>query len=151
MRQGLTFALHSTELVMAQTNQELMETLFGNMASSGWTHTFEDALADDLIWTATGSSPLAGRYASKQAYLTQVLGPIRERLATTPRPVVDGILIDGDQVCMRFHGEGGRGKNGADFNMEYCWIMKLRDGKIVEVVAYYDSVKLTALFEDGRS
>jgi uncharacterized protein len=136
------------ELEMAQTNRELMETLFSNIASSGWTHMFEDALADDLIWTATGSSPLAGRYASKQAYLTQVLGPIRERLAPPPRPVVDGILIDGDQVCMRFHGEGGRGKNGADFNMEYCWIMKLRDGKIVEVVAYFDSVKLTALFED---
>jgi len=46
---------------------------------------------------------------------------------------------------VQFHGEGGVGKNGANFDMQYCWVIKIRNQKIVHVTGYYDSVKMTAL------
>jgi ketosteroid isomerase-like protein len=32
--------------------------------------------------------------------------------------------------------------------MDYCWVMRLHEGRIAHVTGYYDSVKMTALFRD---
>jgi ketosteroid isomerase-like protein len=41
---------------------------------------FLDALANDLTWTATGSSPTSGTYHGKQEYLEKVYRALDERL-----------------------------------------------------------------------
>ena len=60
---------------------------------------------------------------------------------------MQNILVDGDTACVQFHGAGGVGKNGADFDMQYCWVIKIRNQKIVHVTGYHDSVKMTALLQ----
>jgi hypothetical protein len=42
-------------------NTALIQDLFGSIAQEGWSTKFNDALADDLVWVATGSSPVADR------------------------------------------------------------------------------------------
>jgi hypothetical protein len=42
----------------------------------------------------------------------------------------------GDTACVQFHGEGGVGKNGANIDMQYCWVIRLRDGLIAHVTGY---------------
>ena len=116
------------------------------MASAGYNHDFLDALSDDIIWTATGSSPLAGRYEGKKEYSERILIPLRDRLATPVKPIIDMILADGEWGIVQFHSEGVSGRNGADFSMQYCWIMKVVDQKITEVIGYYDSAKMRDLF-----
>jgi len=126
----------------------LVEDLFGRITEEGFADKFRDALADDLVWVATGTSPAAGRYEGKQVYLDQIIRRLHDALESWPKAVVENIMVDGDTACVQFHGEGGVGKNGADFDMQYCWVMKLRDRKIVHVTGYYDSVKMTALLAD---
>src|SRR5258708_13266654 len=43
-------------------NKVLIQDLFASIAQEGWSTKFNDALADDLVWVATGSSPVAGTY-----------------------------------------------------------------------------------------
>jgi ketosteroid isomerase-like protein len=50
-------------------NTALIQDLFASIAEEGWSTKFNDALADDLVWVATGSSPVAGTYKGKQLYL----------------------------------------------------------------------------------
>ena len=50
-------------------NTALIQDLFASIAQEGWSTKFNDALADDLVWVATGSSPVAGTYKGKQVYL----------------------------------------------------------------------------------
>ncbi len=79
---------------------------------------------------------------------TKIIKRLGDRLQSWPKPVVENIVVDGDTACVQFHGEGGVGKNGANFDMQYCWVLRLRDGLIAHVTGYYDSVKMTALFHD---
>ena len=129
-------------------NKALIQDLFASIAQEGWSTKFNDALADDLVWVATGSSPVAGTYKGKQVYLEKIMKRLGDRLLSWPKPVVENIVVDGDTACVQFHGEGGVGKNGANFDMRYCWVIRLRDGLIAHVTGYYDSVKMTALFHD---
>ncbi|WP_319517739.1 hypothetical protein [uncultured Martelella sp.] len=40
------------------------------------------------------------------------------------------------------------GKNGADFSMDYCWLMRIKDNFVKELWGYYDTGKMTRLFEE---
>lgn len=133
---------------MRTSTRSVIEDLFGRITAAGWSENFLAALDDGLIFTASGTSPVAGRYVGKRVYQEKVLKRFDERLESWPKPIVDNMIVDGDSACVQFHSEGGLGKNGADFNMHYCWVMKLRDQKIVEITGYYDSAKMFALFKD---
>ena len=78
--------------------------------------------------------------------------PLRAVLESLPIPIVDQILVDGDRVMVVWHSEGVRGKNGADYDMNYAWIMRvaLEDGelRIVEVKGFYDGQKVANVFQD---
>lgn len=126
----------------------ILENLFCQVAGSGWADDFAAALDEDLVFTAAGTSPVAGRYVGKQTYLDQILGRLGERLQSWPKPIVDKMIVDGNSACVQFHSKDGLGKNGADFNMQYCWVLNLRNEKIVEITGYYDSGKMIALFKD---
>lgn len=82
----------------------------------------------------------------KQVYLDEVLTPLRGVLETLPVPIVDKILVDCDWAVVNWHSEGVKGKNGADYDMSYVWIMRIAEGKIVEVIGFYDGAKVTAVF-----
>ena len=128
------------------TTRAFVENLFAAIAGSGFRETFLQSLSDDVVWTATGSSPLSGRYQSKKTYCENVLGKLHGKLESSPRPTVDRILVDGSWACVYFHTAGVRALNGDDFSMEYCWLLNVRDEKIVEVVGFYDGNKMTKLF-----
>lgn len=130
------------------SNKSFIRNLFRDIAADGFAKKFEDALDDELVWVATGSSPLSGEYKGKQVYLQKIIGRLHARLQSWPKVVVENILVDGHVACVQFHGEGGVGKNGANFDIQYCWVMKIRNQKIVHVTGYYDSVKMSNLFKD---
>jgi ketosteroid isomerase-like protein len=61
----------------------LIQDLFANITREGWSTKFNDALADDLVWVATGSSPVAGTYEGKQVYLEKIIKRLGARLGWT--------------------------------------------------------------------
>ena len=71
------------------------------------------------------------------------------QLASWPMPIVDTMIVDGNMASVQFHSEGGKGHNGADFNMQYCWVIRLDRERIAEIWGYYDSGKMVALFDDA--
>ena len=66
----------------------LIRDLFADISQEGWSTKFNNALADDLVWIATGSSPVAGVYVGKQEYLEKIISRLDERLQSWPKPVV---------------------------------------------------------------
>src|SRR4051812_22420620 len=91
-----------------------LERIFSTLAQAGFGEPFLDVLSDDLVWTATGTSPVAGRYEGKDAYVEQVASRLRARLDGAPmHPIVDKILADGEWGTVTFRTEGVTGVNGA--------------------------------------
>jgi ketosteroid isomerase-like protein len=130
----------------SEATRHTLTTVFADISRTGFGEDFAAALADDLSFTATGDTPLAGHYTSKVEYRARVLDPLHERLATPIRPRIEQMLIEGEWGVIRFRSEGVVGKNGADFSMQYTWWLRVVDGRIVEIVGFYDTHKMHALF-----
>lgn len=134
------------------TTRAFIESLFTAVALDNFGTSFAAALSDDLVWTVTGSSPIAGTYEGKEVYIDQVLTPLRGVLDSLPVPRVEHIFVDGDWATVHWRSEGVKGKNGADYDMQYAWLMRTQAGhggerKIVEVIGFYDGQKVAAVFE----
>lgn len=135
-----------TETESSATN-EFFSDWFTRLEESGWTAgVFLDALADDLVWTATGTSPVSGVYHGKSAYIAGVYQALDERLDTWPVPTVVRIIAQGDWAVVEFESTGGRGHNGTDYTMRYCWVMRRNGSQVTEVIGYYDTAKVVELF-----
>src|SRR5258707_12189090 len=119
------------------SNESFIRDLFNDIAADGFEKEFDDALHEDLVWVDPGSSPVSGEYKGKQVYLEKIIRRLHDRLQSWPKAVVENILVDGDTPFVQFNGEGGVGKNGANFAMQYCWVMKIRNRKIAHVTGYY--------------
>jgi uncharacterized protein len=47
--------------MMTTSTRTFLSNLFTSISPSGFRETFVNAVSDKAIWTATGTSPLAGR------------------------------------------------------------------------------------------
>ncbi|WP_413728153.1 nuclear transport factor 2 family protein [Sodalis sp. RH19] len=132
---------------MSEENRQFLSSLFQSVANQGWGENFMAALHEDLEFNALGTSPVSGCYRGKINYRNNLLNHLDDKLESWPVPIIDAMIVDGDYACLRFHATGGKGKNGVNFNMQYCWVLRIKDKQIVKIWGYYDSIIMNALFE----
>lgn len=105
-----------------------------------------DILAEHARWTIPGHSVVAGSYAPKAAFIEKVIAPFNARmnvpLAATN---VRRIFAEGDTVIAFFDG-AGEARDGVPYENTYVWIMRLENGQIVDVTAFFDSIAFDALW-----
>ncbi len=107
-----------------------------------------DLLADDVVWTVAGDSPVSGVYRSRQAFLDDAVAPITARLATPIVPTVERIVAEGDHVVVLWEGRATTHAGGT-YRNHYAWHLQLQDGRIVRATAFLDTWALARLLEDG--
>lgn len=105
-----------------------------------------DVLADDATWTITGTSAIAKTYTSRLQFMTETLGVMGSRLAEPIRVTVERVIGDGDTVAVVWRGHA-MANDGKPYDNHYCWVMRVADGKVVDVLAWFDSPTLTNLIE----
>lgn len=110
-----------------------LESLFSAVALDNFGASFAAALSDDLVWTVTGSSPIAGRYEGKQVYIDGVLTPLRAVLVSLPVPIVEHIVVDGNWCTVIWHSEGVKGKDGAAMTRNMLGSCELRTKREMEI------------------
>lgn len=103
-----------------------------------------DLLADDVVWTVAGDSPVSGTYRSKQAFLDEAVAPISARLATPLVPEVRRIVADGDHVVVLWHGSATT-RAGSIYRNDYAWHLQLEHGRIKRATAFLDTWALSGL------
>lgn len=101
-----------------------------------------DLLTPDAKWTIVGNAPVSRTYSSRQEFLDLVIHPFNARLSSRLVPTVRGIYADGDMVIALFDG-AGTARDGKPYENTYTWYMRLRDGKIVQVTAFFDTIHFT--------
>ncbi len=77
-----------------------------------------------------------------QEFLDAVITPFNRRLSQRLIPTVRGIYADGDMVLALWDGEGVA-RDGKPYRNTYAWFMQMRDGRIVDVVACFDTIEFT--------
>jgi ketosteroid isomerase-like protein len=107
-----------------------------------------DVFAPDMVWRIEGHSLASGEYATRQQFIDQVLTPFGARFASGERfrPVaVRSVHADGDSVIVLWDGRGVA-NDGRPYENTYAWFMRMRDGKVVDGTAFYDSISFNALW-----
>lgn len=107
---------------------------------------FFDLLNDDMHWEITGSTPYSKVYTSKQQFLDEVIIPLNKKLKVKIKPTIRNIFVDKDMVIALWDGEASA-LDGKPYLSSYCWYMKMKDGKITNVVAFLDGLEFADIMK----
>lgn len=135
-------AQNQTQLM--EKNKQLIQKGFDQWADGS--ASFFDLLAEDVSWTITGNSPISKTYTSRKQFLDEAIAPINERLSQKIVPTLRELYADGDMVIALWDGKAVA-KDGISYNNTYSWYMKVKGAKIVEVIAFFDSIELAELWK----
>jgi uncharacterized protein len=124
------------------SNKDIIADIFAETAK-GNGRPYVEALADDAVWIARGSNSWSGVYRGKDAILTDIFGRLREKLEGRNTCIPARIHADGDFVIVEAKGQNQL-KSGKTYNNEYCFVIRMRDGKMVEVTEYLDTELVTS-------
>jgi ketosteroid isomerase-like protein len=98
-----------------------------------------DLLADDASWTIVGRSLASRTYASRDAFINEVIKPFNARMRGGLVPTIRDLYADGDTVIV-FFDAAGTAIDGKPYTNTYAWFLDMRDGKVVKAHAFFDSI-----------
>ena len=135
----------TTTINDATDNGNLVRTAFAAW-ETGDSRPFFALVDDDVTWTVIGSTPVSGTHTSKQAFLSAA-GLLFDRIDGPIIATVAEVIAAGDRVVLRWSGRG-KGRNGRPYEQTYCWVLRVTDSRITDVVAYLDTQMVDAMFVD---
>ena len=104
-----------------------------------------DLLAPEATWTIVGNSPVSRTYRNRREFMEIVIEPFNARMSRRLIPAVPAIYADGDVVIALFDAEA-TARDGKPYRNTYTWYMRVRDERIVEVIAFFDTIEFTDLW-----
>jgi ketosteroid isomerase-like protein len=128
--------------VSAAENKQLLQNIFSEL-SKGNGAPFVESLADDICWTIIGSTKWSGTYRGKQAVLNELLRPLFAQFADQYTNTAHRFIAEDDYVVVECRGRVTT-KSGPPYNNTYCWICRVADGKLQELIEYLDTELVTA-------
>jgi uncharacterized protein len=126
---------------MEKENRELLTRIFERTAR-GDMRALGEAMSDDFRWIFPGVWSWSGTWEPKETVMHGLLRPLMSQLGGSYRLSADLVLADGDRVVVQATGDGTTTAGDA-YPQKYCFIFRVADGKLTEVVEHCD----TALVE----
>jgi ketosteroid isomerase-like protein len=126
------------------TNKQLVRDAFEALGRSD-VRPLYDLMRDDFAWIIEGQSRFSRSYEGKEAVKRDLLDMLFQAFATPYRFTIDEIIAEGDRLVVRGRGEV-RTKAGKDYNNSYCFVLRLADGKLVELREYLDTALVERVF-----
>jgi len=111
---------------------------------------FVEAMADDFSWTIPGGTPWSRTYRGKQQVLTELLRPLYAQFATPYISTARRVMADGDMVIIEFDGRVTT-KAGKAYNNHYCYVCRMADGQMKDLMEYLDTALVSSALEAPSS
>ena len=128
-------------------NKRIIAEAFDGLARAD-AGAFIDAMADDFTWIIEGQSKCSFRFEGKDAVERDLVPPLFANFATPYRNFAEEIIAEGDRVVVLARGEV-KTVRGEDYNNSYCFVLRMRGGKMVELREYMDTALAEARLEMG--
>lgn len=128
----------------AHENKLLLERVFAEMAA-GRPGALTAVMADDFRWVFPGEWSWAGVWEPKEAVVRGLLRPLMAQFDGY-RSVAHDIVAEGDQVVVRARADATT-KRGERYDQHYCFVFRVRDGLLYEVVEYCDTALVERVLE----
>ena len=103
-------------------------------------------MTEDFTWRMMGETAWSGTYSGKADVRGRMLKALFDQFDTSYRSVASRIHADGDFVIVECQGEVTT-KRGLPYNNSYCFVIRMRDGKIAELTEYFDTALVDRALE----
>jgi ketosteroid isomerase-like protein len=133
-----------------EANRKIIRQAFESWRKG--TGAITDVFAADMVWRIEGHSVASKEYASRQQFIDGVLRPFGARFTTSDpfRPTaIRSVCADGDTVIVLWD-DRGIAIDGQPYENSYAWFMTLRDGRVIDGTAFYDSISFNELWARVR-
>ncbi|WP_019931085.1 nuclear transport factor 2 family protein [Nocardia sp. BMG111209] len=127
------------------SNKAFIEELFSQLAQ-GNSQALGAAMADDCRWVFPGNWSWSGVWEPKSAVLDGLLRPLGRQFADGYRNEPDLIVAEGDRVVVQARGYATTTR-GERYHQTYCFIFRITDGRIVEVIEHCDTALVERVLE----
>jgi ketosteroid isomerase-like protein len=121
---------------------------FYEAGARGDMETCLDLLSDDVTWTNIGTTQFSGTFSGKQALMEQLLGPLFGQLKGGISSRIERLTAEGNIVVAQTSGTSET-LDGQPYNNTYCQVIRVHEGKIVEVKEYFDTALTNQVFSGG--
>ncbi len=121
----------------ANSNKALIERAFAGTAKGDPTD-FVGLFGDDIVWIVEGTSKWSGRWEGLATVQGELVPRLFSRFATPYYNYADQIIAEDDMVVARVRGETTTHRGDA-YDNSYCFVIRMKDGKIVELREYMDT------------
>ncbi|WP_434989547.1 nuclear transport factor 2 family protein [Xanthomonas melonis] len=129
-----------------ERNRCIVDTAFAQWAGGGGGF-FDRVLAPEVVWTIEGSGPHAGTLRGRETLMARAVQPLASRMSTPLRPLQWQVWADGTHVIVQWEGVG-RVRDGSEYRNRYAWIMRMHEGKAVQVNAFLDLPRYGEVLQD---
>ena len=130
-----------------ETNRALITTAFEGLRHGDPSH-FMPLFAEDIEWRVMGSSAWSKHAKGLANVERDLVGPLFARFAGPYLNIPELILADGDHVVVLAKGDAET-VEGKRYANDYCFVFRMRDGRIVEVREYMDTILADAALGKG--
>ena len=130
----------------AESNRQIIREAFD--AWQAGTARITDVSAPEMVWRIEGHSLASKEYRDTQQFIDEVLAPFGARFSSSEpfRPTtIRSVHADGDTVIVLWDGRG-IANDGRPYENTYAWFMRMRDGKVVDGTAFFDSISFNDLW-----
>ena len=128
----------------AEANKDIVRSFYEAGNRGDFDACFE-MVADDVTWTNIGTTALSGTYTGKAELMEKLLGPLFGQLEAGISSTIDALIAEDDRVVALTSGSATT-RDGRPYNNSYCQVIRLRDGKFVEVKEYFDTALAASVF-----
>ncbi|MFI6040122.1 nuclear transport factor 2 family protein [Nocardia sp. NPDC051321] len=125
-------------------NKKLLEHIFEQMAA-GNTSALSEAMADEFRWVFPGSWSWSGTWEPKAVVLKELLRPLMAQF-TEYRVAADFVIAADDRVVVQARGYGDTIR-GDRYHQTYCFIFRVTDGQLTEVIEHCDTALVERVLE----
>jgi len=119
------------------SNRDIVAAAFEKMAE-GDPSRYLDIIADDFRYEFIGASTWGGVYSGKADFRQNFGRVLMERITPPLRLKTLRILESGDYVVLEVAGTNTT-RDGRPYNNRLCMIMRMANGKIIEITEYCDT------------
>ena len=134
-------------MTQTETNRSLITKAFEGLRHGDPSH-FMPLFAEDIEWRVMGSSAWSKHAKGLANVERDLVGPLFARFAGPYLNIPELILADGDHVVVLAKGDAET-VEGKRYDNDYCFVFRMKDGRIVEVREYMDTILADAALGKG--
>jgi len=129
-----------------KSNKEIITEIFTEL-SKGNDEPFLDAMSEDMQWNWMGSGQWSKSFIGKSEVLNDLWKNVRTTIKQPYKVIVHRIIADGDNVVVEMTGQNET-TTDRQYKNNYCWICRLKNGKLCEINEYMDTELVTKAFSE---